>query len=105
MKSDATNKKELFSEWCEITTCAGVVDWHLARTYHGKIFWTIFLSVGLGVTIWQTATVIIGFVTDSHFHTMLTVKLDPIPFPNVTLCNMNRINRHLLHEFENETTG
>jgi hypothetical protein len=35
------NKTSLLAEWCNTTTCHGVKDVYLARTYPAKILWTL----------------------------------------------------------------
>lgn len=86
--------KKHFDQWCQVTTCGGVIDWHLSKTYSGKIFWAVLIAAALVVTIWQTELVLKDFIEENHYQTKLSVLSDePLPFPNITICNFNAVNQ------------
>uniref|UniRef100_A0A915IRM3 Uncharacterized protein n=1 Tax=Romanomermis culicivorax TaxID=13658 RepID=A0A915IRM3_ROMCU len=93
---DAEEKpKQIFDQWCEVSTCMGVIDCYLARSLLGKIFWIVILTVGLCLTGWQVSMSVASFVGSEPFQVTISNQLqkDGIDFPNVTVCNYNRIKQ------------
>lgn len=95
--------KELFEEWCQVTTCAGVIDWKMSKTVSGKIFWTMLISLGVALTIWQTCLLGKSFFTDSPYQTVLSmISTDGLHFPNIMVCNFNPLDRNKVGDVEND---
>lgn len=92
-ETEKESVNNIFQTWCQITTCAGVVDLSLARSKGGKAFWLTVIIVSLALTCWQTEKLFEDFIYGKPHATSITIVSDSqIYFPNVTVCNQNRIN-------------
>ncbi len=81
-------------KWCENTSCHGVADVLQSQNIFGKVFWCVLILGSLGIVSWQVTELVTDFFREPHFRTT-TYILDEgtIRFPNVTLCNFNRVDR------------
>lgn len=91
--------KDTVEKWCQVTTCAGIIDLYMAKGVIGKIFWAIFLAFCFGFTLMQLGEVFKMFFTEYRYKSQMDViDEERVPFPNVTICNFNRIDETLLSE-------
>lgn len=95
--------KKVLVEWCEVTTCAGVLDIIRAKSIFAKLCWITVVSVGLSLTIWQTYEMLRDFIFDYPYQTTVSLGSgENIPFPNITICNFNRINKLKIGPIDND---
>lgn len=94
-----------FTEFCEVSTCMGIVDLYNAKTVASKLFWAVMLTVSLGVTIWQTQGVISQFFNESRYKTTVSKQMidGGVEYPNLTVCNYNRAKQSLINETNLDT--
>lgn len=92
-----------FNQWCQVTTCAGVIDWHLSKSVTSKFLWSFLLIFGLGITIWQTFLIIKDFTVGDPYQTIVTaVTGKSLDFPNITICNFNRLDRTKIGDVDSD---
>lgn len=95
-KPESLNFKDTLKRWSQVTTCAGIMDLYMAKSFIGKTFWAIFISFCFGFTLWQTSDVFRLFMTEYPYQSQMDIVAhERIPFPNVTICNFNRIDETL----------
>ncbi len=93
MKKTATTSK--FQSWGYATSCHGFPDLINSSSIIGKTFWVILILGSVGLAVWQISELLIRFGKSPHYVTQ-TYAEEPesVPFPNVTVCNINRVNRN-----------
>ncbi len=86
--------KRRFKEWCEVTSCHGVIDCFQSTSWLGKSFWAFLILGSFGIATWQVYELILDFCSEPHYQTTTYALSDvSVPFPNITICNMNRADR------------
>ncbi|CAG0918946.1 unnamed protein product, partial [Notodromas monacha] len=94
LRKPKLNKDFFESEWREFadrTTLAGCSQ--LAETRHrsARTAWFVIFCALLGMTVWNTTTVVLDYLT-YPVTTFVTVTVEPkIRFPAVTICNRNPV--------------
>ncbi|XP_072916996.1 epithelial sodium channel subunit gamma-like [Hemitrygon akajei] len=122
MESEAKRLKEKIKEKLPVTGPQATSIYELARWYcyntntHGcrrivvskgrlrRTIWLILTLGAVGIILWQCALLIVSYYTAS---VAITVQFQEIPFPAITICNMNpyryTATRHLLEKLDQET--
>lgn len=93
-----SKKQKPMNQYFEIATCMGITDWYLERNILGKAFWAVLVVAGLSVTTMQTYLTVNQFITRAPYETTVSQEKvnDGIPFPSVTVCNINRAKQSLI---------
>lgn len=100
---NSSNLKEALTKWCQVTTCAGILDLYMAKGILGKLFWAVFISFCFGFTLMQVVDAFQMFLNEYPYQSQMDViAQEKIPFPNVTICNFNRIDETLIGDVDRE---
>ncbi|XP_062914802.1 amiloride-sensitive sodium channel subunit gamma-like isoform X1 [Mobula hypostoma] len=122
MESETKRLKEKIKEKLPVTGPQAASIYELARWYcyntntHGcrrivvskgrlrRAIWLILTLGAVGIIFWQCALLIASYYTAS---VAITVQFQEIPFPAITICNMNpyryTATRHLFDKLDQET--
>ena len=87
---DKTVKKEL-DHFCHTTSIKGVSKTANAKVISLRIMWLVVLLGGMAIGIWQLARITSLYFTYPTATSIRKEKLD-IPFPDVTVCNLQPIS-------------
>lgn len=92
-------EQSTFDEFCENTSCQGIIDWHLAKCLFARLFWAILVTTGLAVTIFQTYGTIQGYLASGPYSITVSVENgnNGILFPFITVCNYNRAKQSVIN--------
>lgn len=94
------NPTSILEEYCEASTCAGVIDWHFSKRKVSKSFWLFCVLLGLCATAYQMATMIMDYWNNGKGNFQSTIRRVPMDkdflFPAVTVCNFNRVMKSKL---------
>lgn len=92
--------KLIFHQWCEVTTCNGVLDWFLAKHKCGKYFWATVLTLCALITVLMITVVVYDYTTSNKYKTSVWIEpVTGIKFPNITICNFNRAKSSVIRQF------
>ncbi len=94
IQRNMAKNRSVFQEWCKNTSCHGTIELLQSRNWLGRTCWSILILGSLGIATWQVYELILDFLNEPHYRTT-TYSLDEgrLPFPNVTLCNFNRVDQ------------
>uniref|UniRef100_A0A914V7S0 Uncharacterized protein n=1 Tax=Plectus sambesii TaxID=2011161 RepID=A0A914V7S0_9BILA len=88
-----TNRSEIFGAWCKVTTTHGVADAYGDDLKYGRKFFFCLIFIMLTIAIFQIYILISAFAAAPHFDSSIIAdQEDYMLFPNVTVCNQNRVN-------------
>uniref|UniRef100_A0A914V533 Uncharacterized protein n=1 Tax=Plectus sambesii TaxID=2011161 RepID=A0A914V533_9BILA len=94
-----TNRSEIFGAWCKATTTHGVADAYGDDLKYGRKFFFCLIFIMLTIAIFQIYILISAFAAAPHFDSsIIAYQEDYMLFPNVTVCNQNRVNATKLIE-------
>lgn len=84
----------VLKRFATVTTAHGPFHIAISENVFSKIFWTVMLIFAAGILTWQTYELIADY--NSYNTASELIHSDRIPFPAVTICNVNRMKRSLL---------
>lgn len=86
--------QKVFDHYCEVSSCAGVVDSYSSRHKFGTVFWFVMVVLGIAATCFQGFSMFRDYLNGGagNFQTTVTRErmTNDTPFPPVTICNFNR---------------
>ncbi len=88
------------SAWAEITSCHGIIDFHETSHICLKFFWATLLLVCFGITTIQVTGLVRNYLVAPHYETKSFLEdKGSADFPNITVCNFNRVNQSAAREW------
>ncbi|KAJ8022813.1 Amiloride-sensitive sodium channel subunit gamma [Holothuria leucospilota] len=84
----------VLNKFATVTTAHGPFHIAVSENVFSKIFWTVMLIFAAGILTWQTYELIADY--NSYNTASELIHSESIPFPAVTICNVNRMKRSLL---------
>uniref|UniRef100_A0A915JHJ0 Uncharacterized protein n=1 Tax=Romanomermis culicivorax TaxID=13658 RepID=A0A915JHJ0_ROMCU len=97
--SNNDEQRTVFDQFCQVCTCMGVIDWYQASHCAGKTFWATLLTVCLLITGYGITISVQRLIDEPPFKTTTSqsrVQNGGVPFPNVTICNYNRVKQSMV---------
>ncbi len=86
--------KSNIQSWGDATTCHGVRDLINSSSIVAKAFWIVLITGSVCLATWQIYKLLVRFGSSPHYVTKSYLEEpDSVPFPNVTICNINRVHR------------
>ncbi len=93
MRKAATKSK--FQSWGDVTSCHGFPDLINSSSIIAKAFWVFLILSSFSLAAWQIFELLVRFGSSPHYVThSYSEEAESVPFPNVTVCNINRVNRY-----------
>ena len=81
--------KELFKEWCDVSTTHGIPQIFRAKNKFLKIMWLTFFLICLSICIVNIATTFLDYISYRINVNIETVREYETDFPAVSFCNLN----------------
>lgn len=96
------DSNSIFNQYCQISTCGGVIDCYSAKKKIGKYFWAATIIILLILTVFSLSLVISEYFNSAKYKTSVWLhpKDEGVRFPDVTICNFNRARKSALKEIE-----
>ncbi len=86
--------KTRFLSWVEITSCHGIWDLVHSKSHCARFGWTLFLVFCSISAFTQIGTLMKNFLAEPHYTTLTyQEESEYAEFPNITVCNLNRVHR------------
>ncbi len=93
-KMSGSNMSDAIGQWCSATTWHGISDFYKTRSSVAKLFWLAVIVFSLFNITFQILSFLVDFLGPNKW--AVTVGFQPaqngMPFPNVTICNLNQYN-------------
>jgi hypothetical protein len=88
------NDNKFISKWLDVTTVHGIVHVFKGKSLIRKLIWTVIFLVATSYCLYNITERSI-FYAGSPTSTAISVSVEQtVPFPSVTICNLNPINRN-----------
>jgi hypothetical protein len=97
--NDKAPRIATFGAWCEATTTHGVADAWGDSLKCGRVFFLCLVLIMLAMGVFQIVMLISSFCTPPYFDSTVVMDQEEYSlFPNITVCNQNRINNTKVRE-------
>jgi hypothetical protein len=87
------NDNKFISKWLDATTVHGIVHVFKGKSLIRKLIWAVIFLAAASVCLYNVTERIRFFASDPTSTAISVTVQNIIPFPAVTLCNLNLINR------------
>lgn len=99
-KTVSAHKPSPWEQYCEVAMCLGITDFYVTKSCFGKVFWSIMITAGLLITIFNTYLTFAQYLSENDFKITISKEYvgGGIEFPSMTICNFNRAKQSIINQ-------